>query len=109
MGKRCLPVPQYAIFELNNLLIAAEARAGGAPETEEQFAAWTAAQRRWVSVTEAQIRKLDKRGGTHKPTGDEIRLLQVDATTRLAVATEGILDVMRWWVSIVCPVVVPSY
>ena len=90
-------------------MIAAEAWAGGALEIEAQFAAWTAAQRRWVTVTKAQIRKLDKRGGTYKPTSDEICLLQVDATTRLAVATKGILDVMRWRVSIICPVIVPSY
>lgn len=65
----------------------------------KRWADWEAAVRRWVADTEAAQRKAVKHGGTHKPKGDEIRLLQVQASERIALALEGILDCFRFSVS----------
>jgi hypothetical protein len=47
-----------------------------------------------VKDVKALLRKEAKHGSTHQLKGDKIALLQVKATKRLAVAVEGILDVL---------------
>ncbi|KAF1936232.1 hypothetical protein EJ02DRAFT_427695 [Clathrospora elynae] len=56
---------------------------------------FTQARRSYVANVEAFVRQAVKHGGRKCPYGDEIHLLQVDATNSIVTALEGILDVMR--------------
>jgi hypothetical protein len=109
LKKPCSPVPPSAIPGLNSLIRKA-ARLEEDPEDPRCDAAqFATALRAWVKDVEALLRKEAKHGGTHQPKGDEIALLQVKATERLAVAVEGILDVLRAKVSSSFPGVSPSF
>ncbi|KAF2622299.1 hypothetical protein BU25DRAFT_463045, partial [Macroventuria anomochaeta] len=95
LKKACLELPQHSIRAWNTLVLSYEHLRDVGPDNHHEHNEWEQACRRWITDVEATERGLSKRGGTRKPKGDEIQLLQVDATNRLAAAVEGILDVLR--------------
>jgi hypothetical protein len=99
LKKGCNEIPQEFIRVVNILLRTNERLAGDADPDPQEVAGFEQAKREYTAEVEAYVRKAAKHGGTHKPQGDEIRLLQVRATERCASALEGILDVMRVKVS----------
>ena len=78
------------------------------PENRDENDAFTQVARQWVADVEARGRVEKKRGGRHQPKGDEILLLQVDATNWVATAVKGILDLFRAQVCFLS-VVSPSF
>ncbi|KAF2629298.1 hypothetical protein BU25DRAFT_465452, partial [Macroventuria anomochaeta] len=103
LKKACLELPQHSIRAWNTLVLSYEHLRDVGPDNHHKHNEWEQACRRWIADVKATERGLSKRGGTRKSKGDEIQLLQVDATTRLAVAVEGILDVLRAQVCCHCP------
>jgi uncharacterized protein YoaH (UPF0181 family) len=69
------------------------------PARDNAIAAVAQDVRAYTTEVEAFIRKVDKHGGTYKPTGDEIQMLQYHVQRRTAEALEGILDLLRHGVS----------
>lgn len=92
-------MPQGHVPEFNRLVRQAARIAADPDAYRDEAAVFPQAIRAWTKSVEAYLRKEVKQGGTHRPQGDEIALLQVKATNRLAMAVEGILDVLRSSVS----------
>jgi hypothetical protein len=95
LKKACECIPQPCVAGFNRLARMAARIAAGVDNERGEADGFPQALRAWTKDVEALLRKEVKHGGTHRPKGDEIALLQVQATNRLAVAVEGILDVLR--------------
>lgn len=104
--KECTPVPPGAYPAVNSLfrkLARRDAAIGN--EQLQRDAALKQAVQDYTKEVEATIRKESKQGGTSKPPGDDLRLLQLHAINQLGSTMEGILDVLRHMVSSLCDVI----